>query len=194
MQRHPDADGRVLLTRDVGEPLDESLVADGGETDGLGPARERARQHAGERVVAERVPGVGGDGDGDAETGRRRQFLHLVVPGRHELARRRRAEHVEVRHALADDHGLVGLESEGGVGRGELAVLAHGDHGLEEQARLLLQAHLAEQVLHALVDGQRRVPVGGVDGACRGSGCRGIRSGIRDAGIDDVGHGVTSLP
>ena len=52
---------------------------------------------------------------------------------------------------------------EGGVGAGQFAVLAHGDHGVEEEPGLLLECHLAKQVLNSLGYRQRGIPVGFVD-------------------------------
>ena len=46
VQGDADADGEVLLAGDVGEALDELLVADRGEAERLGPLRERAGEHA----------------------------------------------------------------------------------------------------------------------------------------------------
>ena len=61
------------------------------------------------------------------------------------------------------DHVLaVRRQPEDRVGLGELAVLAHRDHRLEEEPGLLLDGHLGEQQLDALVDGQARVEPGAV--------------------------------
>ena len=178
VQGDADADGRVLLARDVAEPLDERLVADGREAERLGPRRERAGEHARERVVAVRVAGVGRDRDGDAGPGAGGELLQPVVPLGHRARRRRRLQDVEVVHEPAGDVLGVRRQAEPGVGVGELAVGAHRDHGLEAEPGLLLQSHLGEQDLDALGDGQLRVEVAAVDGG----GCRGIRRSGRLVG------------
>ena len=66
---------------------------------------------------------------------------------------------------------LVGAIPERGVTVGQRAVFSDGDHRLEEQAGLLFERHLAEEILDTLLDGQRGVAEGGVD-ACAGVGGR----------------------
>lgn len=163
VQGDADADGGVLAAGDVGEPLDEVGVGGGGEAERLGPLRERAGEQSRAGVLAEAVAGVGGDRHGDAET-RGREFLQPVVPARDEGRVAGDHQQVEVAHVAADDIVLVRGDAEVRVARRELAVIAHGDHGLEEEAGLLLEGHLAEEDLDPLIGGEARVAVAGVDG------------------------------
>ena len=172
VQRDADADRGVLLACDVAEPLDERRVARGGEAQRVGPLRERAREHRRARVLGERVARIGRDRHGDAETSGCRELLQLVVPAGDRSRGRRDAEQVEVRHALLDHVLAVRRQPEHRVGLGELAVLAHGDHRLEEEPRLLLHGHRGEQQLDALVDGQVRVEPRPVLSGCLGRGIR----------------------
>jgi hypothetical protein len=63
VQRHPDADRDVLLSRDVAELAHEVGVAQRREPERLRPLRERLGGKGRPRVLDERVPWVGRDGD-----------------------------------------------------------------------------------------------------------------------------------
>lgn len=175
VQRHADADRRVLLAGDVAELLDERLVADGCEAHGLGPHRERAGEHARERVVGIRVTRIGRDRHGDAEAGRGRSLLQAVVPLGDELRRGRGLQHIEVVHETARDVVVGRRQPEHVVALRERAVFTGGDHRLEEEPGLLFERHLREEDLDALGDGQVRVAVSQVESAGGVDGRRGIR-------------------
>ncbi len=161
VQGDAEADGEVLAADGVGEPVDEPGVADGGQAQGFGPGGEGAGVEGGADVVGEGVARVGGQGDRDAQAGGGGHLLDGVLPAGH-LAGAVGAQQVEVgEEAVLDQlgrgegqHRAVGLGHRG-------AVRVHHQHGVEELAGLLLQRHPGEQVLHAPVDGQRGVLVGG---------------------------------
>jgi hypothetical protein len=64
VQGGADADGAVLLPRDVGEPAHRLDVVDRRQSETLRPLRERAGGEAHAGVLDERVPRIGADGDG----------------------------------------------------------------------------------------------------------------------------------
>jgi hypothetical protein len=143
VQAEGDADGAVLAAHGVREALGEFRVVEGAEAERLGPLREGPRGQAGAEVVAERMPGVGGDGRGDGERLLLDLALHRVRPFGH-LARAVGLECVDVVDAAVEDRA-----------RGRVADRAGGvevrepHQGLEHQARLVLEGHPAEQVLRA---------------------------------------------
>jgi hypothetical protein len=158
MPSRVDADGAVLLPRDLAEAAHKLLVTGGGEPDRLRPLRERAGRPARRRVLVERVPRIGRDGHGDAEPRGLRQLLHAVVPlGRpSRVGCRVDVEVVEV--ALGDEpRGAVPTEHRRAVE--QLAVGADEDRRVEHQARLLLERHAGQEIVDPLLDRQPRILV-----------------------------------
>ncbi len=174
VQGDPQADGQVLLAGDVGEAVHQFGVADGGQADRLGPGGEGAGPDGGADVEGEGVPGVGGDRHRDAEPGVGGDPLHGVVP-LGEPAGLGGADQVEVVDPLTADQaggvgGEVGVVAVRGLDRPAVGV--HRDHGVEEQAGLLLQGHPGQQVGDPFVDGPGRVLV-------RVNGGGGAHNGLR---------------
>ena len=131
---------RVLLPCDVGEALDELLVADCGETDRLGPLREGTGHDRGPRVVAERIARIRRERHRDAEARRRGGPLQCVVPFGELTGLGGGSHDAEVRHVPAVNV-ITGGRREGGFA----VDVGCGDRREEEQAGLLFDRHLGEQ-------------------------------------------------
>ena len=151
-----DADGQVLLARDVAEAAHQRIVADGGQAQGFRPLRETFGAGAGAHRVLEMVARVRADGHGNAVARRFAQGLHLVVLGRHigRVARHARDEGVDI---LLDDQVLqrrqvvcAALADAGGVGHG-------GRRAVHHQAGLFIKAHARQQVVRTRLG--RQAPV-----------------------------------
>jgi hypothetical protein len=99
VQGGADADGAVLLPRDVGEPAHRLDVVDRRESETLRPLRERAGGEAHAGVLDERVPRIGADVTG-TPCGVCAARAWVVVPDRR-LPGGADGVHVEVRQVLA---------------------------------------------------------------------------------------------
>ncbi|MDR6097829.1 hypothetical protein QE454_001448 [Microbacterium sp. SORGH_AS454] len=199
VERGADADGGVLGARDVGELPDRVDVAECGEAQGLRPLREERGGERGADVADERVPRIGGEGDGDAESRARRCLLQGVAPG-HGLFDAFELEHVEVRHVLlaeqvAGRRLVVALGTDdvivGGLVLDDDSAASGLDDRLEHLPGLLGQRHPRQQVVDAVVDARGRVLVDRHDAVVvevaetRSVGCGERRGG----GGQRVGHG-----
>ena len=103
VKRDVDADGAILLARDLAEAAHELLVARRGEPDRLRPLREAATRPAHNRVLVERVARIGRDRDRDAEPGRLGEPLQAVVPFARPRAPGRRVDVEVVEVAIEDE-------------------------------------------------------------------------------------------
>ena len=89
VQRGPDADGDVLLPRDVGEASHRVRVAQRREPERLGPLRERPGGEGDPDVLDERVPRVGRHRHGYAVRRALGERLQGVAPAGRRCAGRR---------------------------------------------------------------------------------------------------------
>ena len=158
VQRRPQPQRDVLLTRDVRERADQVGIADGRQAQRLRPLGQRPRGEGHARVLGEPVPGVGGEGDRNAVRGLLGELLHRVLPA-HGVPRGSQLVEVEVvdqtpGHQVA---GSVGTEGAPLVVR---ARVSDPDDRVEEQAGLLGRGEPGNQIGHALGGGQPRVLVG----------------------------------
>jgi hypothetical protein len=139
VQRHAYADGEVLLAHDVGEPGDQCRVAEGGQAERLGPPGEQPGQLGRAGVRRAGVPRIRGHRDRDAQPGTGGQVLEAVVPLGH--PRRGVGTHQIEMGDVPLPHHVLGAE------QAVVLVFGEADHGVEEQAGLLLQRHPAQQVV-----------------------------------------------
>ena len=160
VEPHTNTGREVLLASDVGVSLHEGSVTECREAKRLRPLRERTRQSLGARVVTERVPRIGRQGDRDAGPGRQRQLLYPVVPG-HQLAYVvHLSGEVEVVEPHVPDGHLSGGPAEGVVGADELPAWPDRDDVVKHQSGLVLHAEPGEQVLDPVLYAVRRILVG----------------------------------
>ena len=151
VQRGADPDGDVLLPGDVGELAHGVGVAQRGESERLGPLRERLGRERGAGVLDERVPRVGRDRHRDAVRRPLGERLQVVVPaGRHPGVVEH--VHVEVGEVLLEHHVARRRLADRARALDDRAVGARLDDGLEHQTDLLLEGQPAEQVVDPRLD------------------------------------------
>ena len=125
----PDSHREELASDDVGILPGGVGAGDRCDAGGFRPAREAFEGLSGEGVAAEAVAWIGGERDGDAETGACREVLERVVPIGDSRAVAP-AEHVEVADA-AGHHVQFGVAERIGVGE---RVTAGFGGGVEHEA------------------------------------------------------------
>jgi hypothetical protein len=158
VQGQPETYGQVLLPSDVGKAFHEVSGANRRKAKSLGPLGEGACHRSGSGVFGEVVPWVRGQGDRDAKPGLRSQLLKPVVPFRQPLRVLGRPDKVEMSQQLSVDHVLSAPDPESQARFGKITASDH-DHGLEQHAGLLGQAHPVEKIINPLLDVQLRVVV-----------------------------------